>query len=276
MDLKKAHLYLYTFCRYFLATMIISYAFAKIFETQFTSQPSVYDKPIGSLNGFQLTWYYYGYSYWYGMVIAITQIISSLLLFFRKTTRIGIILFLAFMINILLMDFAYDIQGAKGMALTLTLMALFVLLSDYKALLKYFVQEPPLFQDSDRPMRMNKMSKIKFIYIPIVFIGFFVLISTLKNKYMGKNEFYGTWENVETAERLHFEAANTFQINRKNELENFVNGNYTFTKDSLTLMASTKTESEKTEKYLKGKYKLVGTDLIMTTENSTLKFKRIR
>ena len=276
MDLKKAHLYLYTFCRYFLATMIISYAFAKIFETQFTSQPNVYDKPIGSLNGFQLTWYYYGYSYWYGLVIAITQIISSLLLFFRKTTRIGIILFLTFMINILLMDFAYDIQGAKGMALTLTLMALFVLLSDYKALLKYFVQEPPLFQDSDRSMRMNKMSKIKFIYIPVVFIGFFVLISTLKNKYMGKNEFYGTWENVETAERLHFEAANTFQINRKNEVKNFVSGEYTFSKDSLTLMAPTKTESEKTKKYLKGKYKLTGTDLIMTTENSTLKFKRIR
>ncbi|MEZ0006690.1 hypothetical protein ABH942_002067 [Flavobacterium sp. 28YEA47A] len=275
MDLKKAHLYLYTFCRYFLATMIISYAFAKIFETQFTSQPNIYDKPIGSLSGFQLTWYYYGYSYWYGLVIAVTQIISSILLFFRKTTRIGIILFLTFMVNILLMDFAYDIQGAKGMALTLTLMALFVLLSDYKALLKYFVQEPPLFQDSDRPMRMNKISKIKFIYIPLVFIGFFVLIYTLKNKYMGKNEFYGTWENVETAERLHFEAANTFQINKRNELENFVNGNYTFTKDSLTLIGS-KTTSEKAENYLKGSYKLIENNLIITVKNNTLKFKRIR
>ncbi|EEI93319.1 hypothetical protein HMPREF0765_1121 [Sphingobacterium spiritivorum ATCC 33300] len=33
---------------------------------------------------------------------------------------------------------------------------------------------------------MNKSYKIKFVYIPVVFIGFFILISTLKNKYMGK------------------------------------------------------------------------------------------
>jgi len=93
MNWNKTHLYLYTFCRYFLATMIISYAAAKICETQFIAQPSVYDKPVGTLTGFQLTWYYYGYSYWYGLVIAFTQIISAILLFFRKTTRIGIIIF---------------------------------------------------------------------------------------------------------------------------------------------------------------------------------------
>lgn len=276
MDLKKVHLYLYTFCRYFLATMIISYAFAKILETQFIAQPSVYDKPIGSLNGFQLTWYYYGYSYWYGLVIAFTQIISAILLFFRKTTRIGIILFLTFMVNILLVDLAYDIQGAKGMAIVLTVMALFVLLSDYKLLLKYFIQEPPLFQNSDRPAWMNKSSKVKFVYIPVVFIGFFVLISALKNKYMGKNEFYGTWENVQTGERLYFEAADTFQINKKNETDSFANGEYTFTKNSITLTRTAKTSVEKTESYMEGTYTLKDNDLTITSKNNTLKFRKIR
>ncbi len=280
MNLKKIHLYLHTFCRYFLATMIISYAFAKIFETQFVTQPSVYDQPVGSLTGFQLTWYYFGYSKWYGFVIAFTQIISSILLFFRKTTRIGIIIFLTFMVNILLMDFAYDIQGAKGMALALTIMALFVLLSDYKMLLKYFVEEPPLFQKSDRPTWMNKVSKIKFIYIPLVFIGFFVLITTLKNKYMGRNEFYGTWENVENAERLHFEAANTFQINKRHEFTSFANGEYIFTKDSITLKSSAESPSEINPKekdiYLKGKYELTDNQLTIINENGHLKFRRIR
>lgn len=271
MNWKKIHLYLYTFCRYFLATMILSYAFAKILGTQFVSQPSVYDKPIGSLSGFQLTWYYYGYSFWYGLVIACTQIFSSILLFFRKTTRIGIIIFLTFMVNILLMDFAYDIEGAKGMALTLTIMAVFVLLSDYKALFRYFIEEPPLFQDSDRPAWMNRMSPLKFIYIPLVFIGFFVLISTLKNKYMGRNEFYGTWENVETAERIHFEAAHTFQINKKNEPDSFVHGEYIFSEDSITL----KNLPEK-QSYLKGKYTLSENDLTIIARDDILKFKKIR
>ena len=124
MNWKRVHFYLHTFCRYFLATMILSYAFGKILGTQFTLQPSTYDKPISSLSGFKLTWYYYGYSFGYRIFIAISQIASSFLLLFRRTTRIGIVLFLSFMVNILLVDYAYDIQGAKGMATIMTIMAL--------------------------------------------------------------------------------------------------------------------------------------------------------
>lgn len=275
MTWKKLHLYLFTFCRYFLATMIISYAFSKILETQFIAQPSVYDKPIGSLTGFQLTWYYYGYSYWYGLVIAAAQIISSILLFFRKTTRIGIIIFLAFMINILLVDFAYDIQGAKEMAVIMTIMGLFILFSDYKTLLKYFIDEAPLYQDSDRPLWMNKISKLKFIYIPIVFIGFFILINTLKNKYMGKNDFYGTWENIKTGERLHFEAGNTFQINKQNNYQPFINGEYNFTKDSIMLDIPS-VDGKKDKAFRHGKYTIDHKKLIITDNNETTEYRRIR
>lgn len=278
MNLEKTHLYLYTFCRYFLATMIISYAFAKIFETQFVTQPSIYDRPIDSLTGFQLTWYYYGYSYWYGLVIASTQILSSILLFFRKTTRIGIILFLTFMINILLVDFAYEIHGAKGMAIILTIMALFILLSDYKALFKYFIKEPSLFQNVDQANWINKVHKAKYIYIPLVFIGFTILITTLKNKYMGHNKFYGTWENIDTSERLYFEAANTFQINKKCELSNFVSGEYSFTNDSIRLktIITDKTNKENKIDYLNGKYLIKNNHLIITTKSNLVKFKKIR
>ena len=151
MNWKRIHFYLHTSCRYFLATMILSYAFAKILGTQFTSQPSTYDKPISSLNRFNLTWNYYGYSFWYGIFIAISQIASSFLLLFRKTTRIGIVLFLSFMVNILLVDYACDIQGAKGMATIMTIMALSIFFSEYQLFIKYFFEEPPLFQDFESP-----------------------------------------------------------------------------------------------------------------------------
>jgi len=182
------------------------------------------------------------------------------------------LIFLTFMVNITLVDFAYNIEGAKGMALTMTLMAIFVLLSDYKLLIKYFLQEPPLFAENERPQWMNKLSKAKYIYIPLVFIGFFALILTLKNKFMGQNEFYGTWENIETFERIHFEAANSFQVVAKNESKNSAYGEYTYTTDSLTLQ-----DSPKKEAYLKGKYQLdTNTLVIITPESGTLTYKRIR
>ncbi|WP_312557223.1 hypothetical protein [Empedobacter brevis] len=271
---KKIHYFTYTFCRYFLATIIISYAFAKIFETQFISQPSVYDKPIGNLSGFELTWFYYGYSYWYGLIIASTQIISSLLLFFRQTTRIGIIIFLTFMINILLMDFAYDIDGAKGMAVVLTIMALFVFFSDYNDLIKYFIKTPPLFEE-ERTTKINKISKLKFIYIPLVFIGLFVLITTLKDKFLSQNQFFGAWENVENNERIYFESANTFQKVNNSTFKPINSGAYTFEKDSIYLKG-TQEENQIPEIILKGKFNINNNELKIETTKGVKFYKRIR
>lgn len=271
---KKIHYFTYTFCRYFLATMIISYAFAKIFETQFISQPSVYDKPIGNLSGFELTWFYYGYSYWYGLIIASTQIISSLLLFFRQTTRIGSIIFLTFMINILLMDFAYDIDGAKGMAVVLTIMALFVFFSDYNELIKYFIKTPPLFE-KERTIKINKISKLKFIYIPLVFIGLFVLITTLKDKFLSQNQFFGAWENVENNERIYFESANTFQKVNNSTFKPINSGTYTFEKDSIYLKG-TQEENQTPEIILKGKFNINNNELKIETTKGVKFYKRIR
>ncbi|MDM1044679.1 hypothetical protein HX004_06335 [Myroides sp. 1354] len=273
MDLKKYHLYLYTFCRYFIATIIISYALAKLVETQFITQPSVYDKPISDLSGFQLTWYYYGYSFWYGAVIAGAQLTSAILLFFRKTTRIGILLFLTFMVNILLVDFAYDIQGAKGMAVLLTLMGFFVFLSDFKIFFTLLIQEPPLFTNIDRPQWFNKISKVKYVYIPLVFIGFFVLLTTLKQEYLGSDQFTGAWENVETKERLYFEAAHSFQEIKPCRTEPHSQGIYEIKENQLILITK---ENQQQETHLTYDFTLKDDRLTLLLDNQTIVYKKIR
>jgi len=278
MILKKIHFYLYTFCRYFLATIILVYAFAKILGTQFTSNPDVFDKPIGLLSGFELTWYYYGYSFWYGMIIAITQIVSSLLLFFRKTTRLGIILFLSFMINILLVDFAYNIDGAKGMAVLLTSMALFVFFSEYPLFIKYFFKEPPLYQDSARPNWINKFSKIKWIYIPIACVGIFFGLNFLKDKYMSKDQFYGTWKNADSTSLLHrfnFDLSHRYVINSYYDNNEIVWGKYSFKDDSIKFKHFTK-DGQKFITFLEGKYQLTDKELIIQTDSAKIDLKRIR
>ena len=289
---SKTHFYIYNFCRYFIATMILSYAFAKILGTQFISQPSVYDKPISSLSGFELTWFYYGYSYWYGEFIAGSQIVSSLLLFFRKTTRIGIILFLSIMVNIVILDFAYDIQGAKAMAVTLTVMALFVFFSDFPNFYQYFIVKEPLFKDDERPNWVNKFSKIKFIYIPLVCIGFYVMISTLKDRFMFKNEFYGTWQNENNnseIDKLNFQFMHTFFVKNKCETKKENSGFYEIKKDSIVLYdikpefedeisnsSLTQIDTSKMILYLKGKYKIKSNSLEIIGDSISYRFKKIR
>jgi len=292
MNWRKTHFYLHTFCRYYLATIIIVYAFAKILGTQFTSQPSTYDKPVGLLSGFELTWYYFGYSFWYGMCIAAAQIASSLLLFFRKTTRIGIVLYLSFMVNILLVDFAYDVNGAQGMATVLTIMALFVFFSEFRLFFKYFYQEPPIFEDQEHPGWFNNIRGIKWVYIPIAFIGFFMMLSGVKSKYMGLTQFYGTWQNTDPSapfKRLYFEANNTFKITERSDNKIIANGNYSFTKDRILMqgyanrykmshirmIANSADDTTKKTLQLSGKYLLSAKQLSIETDTGRMIFDKV-
>jgi hypothetical protein len=233
MNLKKLHPILHIIARYFLATVILMYAIAKIMGTQFSSAPSIWDKSIGELSGFELTWFFYGYSFWYGIFIASSQIIAAFLLFFKKTTRLGIVLYLSIIINILVLDFAYSINAAKGMAIVLTLVASYVFLSEFKVFFNFFITKPPLFDNTDRPNWINKLSKFKYLYIAISIIGLCIMTYTLKKKVLTHNEFYGAWKptNYVKWNRIYFEPASTFSIRKGNNFEKIYSGKYIVDRD---------------------------------------------
>jgi len=228
---------LHTLSRYFLASVILMYAIAKIMRTQFSSPPSIWDKTIGQLSGFELTWFFYGYSVWYGMVIAFFQITAAFLLFHKRTTRLGIILYLSIMINILMIDLAYDIKSAIGMASILTIIAFYVFLSEFKSFFSFFYLKPPLFENKDRPQWLNKLSKFKYIYIAFITIALFVMIYKLKDKVMTKNEFYGAWNpiNYDKWNRIYFQEASTFSIRTGNDFNIVYQGKYKFNRDTKEL-----------------------------------------
>lgn len=234
MNIKKLHPITHTIARYFLATIILMYAIAKIMGTQFSSAPSIWDKTIGELSGFELTWFFYGYSFWYGVFIASSQIIAAFLLFFKKTTRLGIILYLSIMINILVLDIAYGINAAIGMATTLTVIALYVFLSDFKLFYDYFITKPPLFDNTDRPNWINKLSKYKVVYIVFVIVGLSAMIYTLKKNILAHNEFYGSWKptNYEKWSRIYFQPAFTFSIREGDNFNKVYSGKYKIDRDN--------------------------------------------
>ncbi|PZG12537.1 hypothetical protein [Nonomuraea aridisoli] len=80
---------LYSICRWTVTVILLQYGFAKIFDAQFTVLDSELDKPMGTVSGFWLTWYYFGYSPFLGNLIAVLQIGLGLALAFRRTTVIG-------------------------------------------------------------------------------------------------------------------------------------------------------------------------------------------
>jgi hypothetical protein len=282
---------LHTAARYFLATVFLMYAIGKILGTQFSSSPSIWDRTIGDLSGFELTWFFYGYSFWYGVFFASSQILASFLLFFRRTTRVGIVLYLSIIVNILALDLAYEIEGAIGMAVVLTIVASFVFLVEFKSFYRFFIEKPPVFSRDDRPNWLNKLSKIKFAYIPLVILGLFFLTSTLKKNIMGQNEFYGSWEPLDQEgwSRIYFQEASTFSIRSNDNFNQLYSGKYELDRDNNTIVLNAFKEeyldedidvlnpdSSKMTEFLKLNYVFSEDKLLFENDSLTIELVRLK
>ena len=90
--------------RYFSAFMLYMYGTSKLLHFQFNLQSELAPRPVGSLNGYQLTWFYFGVSRVYACILGLTQVAGATLLLFRKTTLMGALAMLPIMVNILLIN----------------------------------------------------------------------------------------------------------------------------------------------------------------------------
>jgi len=95
---------LFDWLRYFCAFMLYMYGLSKLLHLQFNWQSELAQRPIGSLSGFQLTWYYYGYSRIYASILGLTQVAGATLLLFRKSTLLAAVMMAPVMANILLIN----------------------------------------------------------------------------------------------------------------------------------------------------------------------------
>lgn len=84
--------------------MLYMYGVSKLLHWQFNMSSELAQRPIGSLNGYQLTWFYFGYSRVYACILGLTQVTGATLLLFRKTTLLATLIMLPVMANILLIN----------------------------------------------------------------------------------------------------------------------------------------------------------------------------
>lgn len=101
--------------RYVSAFLLFTYASSKMLGRQFSLPPEIALRPVGSLNGYQLAWLYYGHSHAYAVILGLIQLAGGALLLFRKTALLGAALTLPVMTNILMINVFFHIAwGAMG------------------------------------------------------------------------------------------------------------------------------------------------------------------
>jgi hypothetical protein len=125
--LKQKDIYL-GICRYLLGITMIPYGLTKILRTQFVTGPQVWNRPLEELTGINLTWAFLGHSPWFTVVLGLLEFIPALLLLFRRTSLLGAILMLPMTLNVLLINYAYNLwDGTKYMAVFLFVLNCLVL-----------------------------------------------------------------------------------------------------------------------------------------------------
>lgn len=96
--------------RYFLATMMLAYGLAKLFEVQFlTVSPARLDGRIGDMSPMGMLWTFMGASRPYTIFTGWLEVIPGLLLLWRRTSVIGALMAIAVMVNIVALNLCYDV-----------------------------------------------------------------------------------------------------------------------------------------------------------------------
>lgn len=136
----KIESFLYALIRYAIAFNLISFGWKKILGLQFVVPTEIANKPMNQQSGEWLTWYYFGFSTAFGSILAFIQIAGSVLLLFRKTVLIGAIILFTLMLNLVLVNFFYQMNaGALTQSILITIGLIYLILLDYKRLLAFFI-----------------------------------------------------------------------------------------------------------------------------------------
>jgi hypothetical protein len=141
MDSVKIFGFLYSAIRYCIAFNIASFGWKKFYGLQFIVPAEIASLPMNQQSGEWLTWFYFGHSQAFGIIIALIQIGGGYLLLFRRTLLFGAIILFSLLANLTLINIFYQMNaGALVQSVVLTIGVLFLILLDYKKLVVFFLK----------------------------------------------------------------------------------------------------------------------------------------
>jgi len=128
------HQWLRVAVRYSLALSMLSYGMVKVIKLQFPfPYPDRLLERFGDASPMGLLWTLMGYSRPYNVVTGAVEVAGGLLLFWKRTTPLGALLVAIGMVNVVALNFSYDVP-VKLYSMHLLLLALFLLLPEMKRL----------------------------------------------------------------------------------------------------------------------------------------------
>ena len=132
--------WMHLFGRYYLASVLLGYGFAKVFPSQFRF-PLLgrMETPYGDGSPMNILWSFMGSSTAYTIFGGVMEVLPGLLLFFRRTALLGALAGFAVMFNVAALNYCYDVP-VKLYSTHLCVVALLLAAPDARRLAGMFLR----------------------------------------------------------------------------------------------------------------------------------------
>ncbi|WP_435624158.1 hypothetical protein [Flagellimonas sp.] len=166
--------------RYFLGSVMLLYGLNKLFLIQMEyPKLSHFYTPLGDFTPMDLAWTFFGYSPPYEFIGGLLEFVAAVLLFFRRTTLLGLLIFLGIMSNVLMFNYFYGV-AVKIFSTTLVLMGLFLLLEYMPKLIDFLLLQKSVKIEVPQlnlvtPWKKKARLIFKYGYILIGLVGLVIL-----------------------------------------------------------------------------------------------------
>lgn len=183
--------------RLLLMVCFLAYASAKFLGAQFVTSGITLDRPVGELSGIELTWVYFGYSPLYSWFVALGQATAAVLLAFDRTARLGAAVLLPITVNIVVVNFGFDIGPDTQLAsVVLLVLNLFLIACDLSAWKRVLWDETAA--DPARPRSLNNWvpTLVRVVFVLTVAGGIWWLMSRLTQENQPETPVSGDWAVV--------------------------------------------------------------------------------
>lgn len=170
LDSAKVFSFLHAFIRYCIAFNLASFGWKKLLGLQFVVPVEIASMPMNQQSGEWLTWYYFGHSAAFGLIIATMQIVGSYLLLFRNTMLLAQVLLFCFMLPLTLINIFYGMNAGALLQSVVTSIGLFFLLSlEYKKLKLIMITVTHLPPNNHLQPSAKMMVRISAIILSLLF-----------------------------------------------------------------------------------------------------------
>lgn len=161
-----------------LSAIAFAYGVVKLFPVQMIS-PSFIDlhKSVGDLSPFELLWITFGYGQPYQIFTGFFEMSGAILILFRRTRVAGLLILASVMLNVILLNYTYQI-GVLILSFYILLLILFLLAPYARQLLLFFFTKRPvvLFQNEYIPGKNLKTTLFRTAFM--LFIGYSFIANT--------------------------------------------------------------------------------------------------